>query len=301
MTKDINSLVNDIYDLFKGKTLTEHLDTFTSDMSSIMTSRFGRYSTDKREPKLVLSMVGKPLRQIFYELKGYKGEELQPSTLFKFLYGDLLESLLIYLAKESGHSIELLQERFELDGVPGKIDCVIDGYLIDIKSCSERAFKKFTSRSIKTDDPFGYMQQIAAYSLCLTEKDYLLKGAGFLAVDKQHGSLCLCLFTLEELKDLNPKGRIHEIKECLSNNKLPLRCYPPKLLDKKQPDGPTILGTGCAYCGFKEECYKDINGGKGLTKVEYLTGPKWFIDTKGRKFKVDNWYTNEDEFPMRED
>ena len=106
----IDKLVPDIYRLFEGKELSEHLDHFSNELSVLMTKRFSRYG-NQWEPSLVMSSIGKPLRQVWYDLKGYKGTEATPEMLFKFLYGDLLECLLIFLAREAGHKIEYLQER----------------------------------------------------------------------------------------------------------------------------------------------------------------------------------------------
>ena len=39
---------------------------------------------------------------------------------------------------------------------------------------------------------------------------------------------------------------------------------------------------GCAYCGFKIECWKDANGGKGLRKFKYSNGSRFLTHVAKR-------------------
>lgn len=297
--QNISTLIKDIQNLFKGKTPLEYLDEFKINLSDIVSTRFARYLKE-REPKLTLSMIGKPLRRIWYELKGYKSEEIKPEDLFKFLYGDLLESLLIFLIRESGHSVSLFQERVELDSVTGKIDCIIDNYLIDIKSCSDNSFRKFINRDIVKSDDLGYLGQLSGYTSSLLDLGYPLQGSGFLAINKSNGKLCLCLFSLKEILELGkPRDKIRTIRESLKSDNPPERCYKPVLLYKKDKNSPLILGRECSYCPFKYFCWSDVNGGKGLKVLEYAVEDKYLVNDKGKSFRVK--VSTQDEFPVRED
>ena len=81
----------------------------------------------------------------------------------KFLFGHLLEEMLLFLAAEAGHTVAGRQDRLEIDGVPGHGDAIIDGMLVDVKSASTMAFKvQEPPDSLDTDD-FGYLQQLNAY------------------------------------------------------------------------------------------------------------------------------------------
>jgi hypothetical protein len=46
------------------------------------------------------------------------------------------------------------------------------------------------------------------------------------------------------------------------------------------------LGINCSYCPFKEDCWKDANGGMGLRKFIYYNGPVWLTHVE-REPKVE--------------
>lgn len=202
---------------------------------------------------------------LWYELNGYKGEELKGSTRLKFLYGHLIESLLVVLAEAAGHTVERLQERVEVDSVRGKIDLVLDGILVDVKSCSSRSFEKFKNGRLFEDDPFGYVAQLSGY------KSIIKLPAAFLAIDKTTGDICVLRLPDELTTDV--PGRIRTVREAVSRSTPPERCYEDVAEGKS---GNRKLSTGCSYCAFKIECWKDSNNGSGLRLFNYSGGPRWF-------------------------
>jgi hypothetical protein len=114
------------------------------------------------EKSLRFSALGKQDRQIWYAAnKPECAEPLQPKQNFKFLYGDVLEVLLLFLAKEAGHEVTHEQYEVEADGVKGHMDACIDGVPVDCKSASSFGFDKFQSGSFIFDDPFGYIKQLS--------------------------------------------------------------------------------------------------------------------------------------------
>ena len=127
--KTIDTLVQDIYSLFDPKVMHEpnedNLEEFAQNLKQILRVRLASRE-DVRDP-LRFSALGKPDRQLWYMAHGYPSEEMTPKTYFKFLYGDVIEALLLFLAKESGHSVEAEQMEIEVDGVKGHIDAIIDG------------------------------------------------------------------------------------------------------------------------------------------------------------------------------
>lgn len=269
MSKSFDTLVKDIYELFDGHSLNGAAEKFGLDFGALLGNRFQRYGT-VQEPKLYLSNLGKPLRQLWYELKGYKGQDLTPETKFKFLYGDLLELLVLFLAERSGHRVEGLQQRVDVDGVSGRIDAIIDGVLVDVKSCSTFAFQKFQNRSLleEGNDAFGYVAQLSAYRVATSRPR-----AAFIAVDKTLGKLC----TLE-LPDnsYDVSGRIATVRKALAGDVEPERCYEPVPVSKTDKSGNLVLGVQCSYCGWKDRCWRDSNKGEGLLLRHYYSGPKWF-------------------------
>lgn len=287
---DFNTLIADVYGLLDGHDLSSTIHQFSKELGEAVQKRFKKHE-EEREPKLYLSNVGKPLRQLWYELKGFKGEALSPETKMKFLTGDILELLFVYLAKEAGHTVEGLQKRVEYEGVPGKIDCIIDGVLCDIKSCSSRSFEKFKFKTLFNDDPFGYVAQLTGYKKALK-----IDQACFIAIDKVSGEICT-LFLPE--KDYDLSNTIRTIRTALGTDVEPARCYEPKPLSKKDQSGNLFLSVGCSYCAFKYHCWRDINEGNGLRTFYYSSGPKYAVLVK----KEPRVYSGESKetFPIKED
>lgn len=217
---------------------------------------------------LRFSALGKQDRQLWYEEHEADGkEDLRPQTYLKFLYGHVIEELLLFLCKEAGHNVEREQEEVEVDGVKGHIDAVIDGVVVDVKSASPFGYKKFKDGSLLDNDPFGYIQQISGYSNVLTPG----KAPAFLAFDKVSGDICVSYVSASITKDFHPEPRIKHLREVLSMEEPPPRCY------EDQPDGQSgnrKLGAGCSSCSFRNKCWP------GLRAFVYSTGPRYLTEVK---------------------
>lgn len=294
-TKDFSTLIFDVYKLFDGADLSDTIEKFSKELGETLKEKFKR-NGEERIPKLYLSNLGKPLRQLYYDLKGFKGEPLSAATKTKFLYGDLIEALFMYLASASGHEVTHQQKRVEIDGVSGKIDGYIDGVLVDVKSCSSRSFEKFKLGKLASDDPFGYVDQLTGYKKALGEQR-----AAFIAIDKVSGEICV--YELPEIEyDLHKK--IADVKQAISSTVEPPRCYPDKAPTKDDKSGNRILAVGCGYCAHRFHCWRDSNDGEGLKVRWYSTGPKHFTVLK-KEPKLRNNYTKEegqtyDTFPTKD-
>lgn len=243
----------------------------TSKLGDTFVDRFNEY-TKERKATLRLSNVGRPNRQLWYELHGYPFTPLSSTAKFKFLFGSILEELVLFLAMEAGHSVTDQQGTVELDGVTGHIDAVIDGeVLVDVKSCSTRSFEKFERGTLFSDDPFGYVGQLTGYT-----KAKGLKRAAFIAIDKTLGKICVLELPQEVMDKYNISKRITEVNSMLKSDTPPERCYEPKSISKTDKSGNLILSVGCSYCNWKEECWKDSNDGRGLQARHYSSGVKLF-------------------------
>lgn len=233
-------------------------------MAQTIANRLSGYR-ESRDFTLRVSNLGKPDRQLWYEAHRDKREELAPHTKVKFLFGDLWEHILLFLAAEAGHEVSHEQTEVEVDGIVGHNDAVIDGYVVDCKSASVHAFKKFANGTLAEDDPFGYIEQLAGYSAGLGD----LPG-GFLAVEKQNGHITFMEVPLEELQAVKIRDRIAYIKDVVTQPEPPERCYDPIPEGKS---GNMKLAVGCSYCPHKFECWEDTNSGIGLRTFLYSSGP----------------------------
>ena len=273
--KTIDTLVEDIYNLFEPsivnkiseEDLEKHLKEFTKSVTNNI--KIVLNEQPKKQRKLSLSSIGKPTRQLWYDKhSNLEARPLAPSTRIKFLYGHILEDLLILLSRVAGHTVTEEQKEVEVEGIKGHQDCKIDGILVDCKSASGYAFKKFANNKLADDDPFGYIAQISAYS-----EGNGVKEAYFLAIDKQHGNIALT--RVHDMEMINAKERVQYLKGALDSKRVPDRCY------SDIPEGVSgnrKLAIGCVFCAHKRECWSDANQGKGLRAFNYEKGPTYFTN-----------------------
>lgn len=261
----LETLPDDIYNLFdpnEDHTPSEaNLDELANDLKEVMRTRLRVYTP----PSSVLrfSALGKPDRQVWYEAHpdGTK-EELDKKTYMKFLYGDLIEAMLLFLAKEAGHTVEQQQAEVEIDGVKGHIDAIIDGVVVDVKSASPFGYKKFATDTVTQDDPFGYVNQLSGYADILTPGE----DAAWLAADKVSGDICVSPLSRQVIKHYTAGPRIDHLRKVIENEQPPPRCY------EDTPDGKSgnrKLVTPCGYCAHKKRCWPGLRG------FAYSGGPRY--------------------------
>lgn len=256
--------INKVLDTGKEPDI-HHLSSLLKDVKEAINKQLLPSNRD-RGSYLRMSNIGKGDRQVWYEVNGNPtAEELTPDTRLKFLYGDIIEAILIYLAKEAGHDVQDEQDQVSIEGIKGHIDCKIDGALVDVKSASSYGFKKFNDGSLYDNDSFGYIPQVSAYAHCKGTEE-----AGFLVMEKSLGKLAY--MSVPKEKRIDPVARIKHMKDVVASDTPPERCYEP-LADGKS--GNMKLNVNCSYCPHKDTCWSDANDGEGLRKFIYSTGPRW--------------------------
>lgn len=252
---DFDTLISDVYKVLETQSFEINLGI--------------SHDIKTEKPSLRMSNIGLPLRKLVYDLTRPVEYKLSGSTLFKFKYGDLIEEMFMKLAELAGHKVEHLQETLELDGVTGHTDGVIDGVVIDVKSCSSYAYTKFENGTLEKDDSFGYIDQLSAYWSCLPQ----YKRAAIIAVNKENGSMCIYELSNKNKRTSEQiKGKIKDTRVAVSSGLEPERCYP-DIPDGKS--GNRRLGSLCGWCGHKFHCWRDSNSGKGLQVYDYSTGYKY--------------------------
>jgi|TARA_B110000263_G_C15264196_1_gene490301 hypothetical protein len=246
--KTIDTLVEDINTLVGSGTKNPDKGALFAFASTVMDSvRRQLYvsSMERRAGSLRMSNIGKPCtRSLWYDINGDKDAELlRPETKIKFMMGDIVEALLIYLAQEAGHKVTNQQAEIEIEGIKGHIDSFIDGELVDIKSSSSYGMKKFKNGTLPDDDPFGYIDQISGYANAFKKKQ-----ATFVAFDKSTGEIAT--YTHTKLSDTAAK--IKKVKADTSMEEPPERAFA-AVLDKQS--GGKKLGVNCSYCSHKATCW----------------------------------------------
>lgn len=243
----------------------ENLAKFTEDLARLLRLRLKQKSKEPVKKTLRMSKLGTPDRKLWFEFNVQTTVEV--THPLKFLYGDIIELLVLYLAKETGHTIFNEQKTHEIDGVIGHQDCGMDEYqIVDVKSASNFSYKKFAERTLFRNDPFGYVAQLSSYM----KAEGTDKGA-FVAVNKETGEVCV--MEVGPSDTIDPEKRIQDIREMLKSSTPPKDlCYEPVEFGKS---GNTQINPSCYYCPFKDLCW----AGK-TRKFKYATGIVELVDVK---------------------
>jgi len=261
----------------------------------VLLQEFGDRCKDKLKTKLEeqrqdfrlrMSNIGRPLRQLMLEEKHGRGKP-DADFMLKMLFGDLYESLMIYLIKASGvkvveqdSTVSLLIDTAKGPiKLEGTLDLVldIDGLgVYDVKSCSPYAYNnKFDGASLLAGkDDFGYVDQLFAYA-----KAKKLPAKGWIAINKSDGQ-----FKVDEIpkdqKALMEKsismieGKVRHIVEGLP---IPECTGVQNELYYGKATGEKILGPTCKFCSCKEMCHPGIE--YRPTKAGKAKNPefKWYV------------------------
>jgi len=268
--KKIETLVEDIYDLFRKNVIFDKgsVEEFGRALGDKLANRI---SEEKGPPTLRLSNLGMPCsRKLWYSVNcNQLAEPLPPATRLKFLFGDLLEELLLFLARAAGHTVVDEQKTVEVNGVVGHIDAIVDGELVDCKSASTYSFNKFKDGLKPEDDAFGYLTQLGSYGSAVGSKRN-----HFLVIDKTLGHVTL------DSHDQPDKDYAKLADDARAMLALP---DPPDRAFTDVPEGKSgnrKLGVACSYCSFRETCWP------GLRQFNYSRGPV-FLTHVEREPRVD--------------
>ena len=264
--KELKNLVPDIYKelekISEGKSINLTEKDIDNTLAKIKESMMAWATPSERDNNFTLRMsnIGRPARQLWYQ----KRDELVKSSIdgptqIKFLYGHILEEIVLMLVRMAGHKVSDEQKEVKVKGVVGHIDCKINNEIVDVKTASGFAFKKFIQGRLAEDEPFGYLGQLAGY-----EKSEGTNNGGFLVINKESGELCL--HQPEDLDKPNITNKIDNLISCLDINDKPERCYDPVPEGKK---GNYKLHKSCFWCNYKFDCFKDVNNGQGLRGFKY--------------------------------
>lgn len=255
--KTLDTLLYDIEQVVLGKGgWDETLSAFFGQqMAEVAQQRFAQEQEPRRH--LSLSAIGTPCnRKLWYKINMPEASEpLSAEALGTFFYGDLIEALVICLAKAAGHKVEGLQDRLDVHGIKGHRDCVIDGVTVDVKSAAKYSFQKFADHKLREDDPFGYISQLSSY-VYAGKDDPLVTNkteGAFLVVQKDRFKLCLDRYDFTgELK--NKEAEIEATKKMVAGP-IPETRVEPVAQSKTSPN--KMLAVSCSYCEFRKTCWPE--------------------------------------------
>lgn len=279
----IHTLRQDIYDLVKRKDgwfTLELAKTFSDEMSLRLKKQLSEqhHSVGKKRDHLWFGELGAMCpKALWYRYNHPElAEALPPWAEIKFAYGHILEALAITLAKASGHTVCGEQDALTLSGVTGHRDCIIDGAVFDIKSASTFAFQKFKNKSIRYDDPFGYLEQLDGYVVASADDPLVtIKDRGYiLAIDKTLGHIEIYEHIIRE----------EHIRERIAGHQRTVEgAVPPACTCETRPSGKSgnvELGPTAGYSAYKHCCFPQLrtflyaDGPVYLTRVVRRPDPK---------------------------
>ena len=110
----ISQLIPDIYDRMTAtkKVSKDNLDALLEGIRNAVIKQMEEERGGSGEKTLRMSSIGKPDRKIWMEIRGPKiKKSYSGATLIKFLYGSIIEELVIFLAREAGHKVDNLQKK----------------------------------------------------------------------------------------------------------------------------------------------------------------------------------------------
>lgn len=267
--KNIQTLIKDVNDVLSrnGRSIADHL---SENIVGEVRPRIHAAFTERDErPTLRLSQMGSRCPgSLWASIHSPSSQEPLPThARLKYTYGHLIEALLVALAKTAGHEVTGEGDALYVDGVRGHRDCVIDGCIVDVKSASSFGFQKFKDKSIATNDPFGYLDQLDGY-LVGSANDPLVrvKDRAYLwACDKTLGHQCLYE---HRIRDEHIRLRIRQYKDIVA------RDAPPACTCGTVPDGKSgniKLDVRASYNPYRFFCFPNLRTFLYASGPVYLT------------------------------
>lgn len=247
----ITTLITDVQQLLSTKGW--FTDALAKEHAHSVALRLQEQFTDRPHRGLRLSGLGpKCPRHLWYSVHHPElAEPFPPWAENKFSFGHMIEAWAITTAKAAGHTVTGEQDAVYLDDIKGHRDCIIDGCLVDVKGVSGRQFLKFKTKSLATEDTFGYLDQLDAY-LVASVADPLLQvkdKAYDWAVHKELGHQCLYE---HRLREDHIKERIRSYKEIVRQlSPPPCSCG----IVEEGKSGNRKLDTRASYSAWKYCCF----------------------------------------------
>jgi hypothetical protein len=166
--------------------------------------------------------------------------------------------------------VEGEQDEIVLDGVSGHCDCLIDGYIVDIKSTATKGMAKYKDPDNEEVDTFGYLAQVDGYVVGDNSNNVLnlkkKRDKGFLwVIDKNLGNM---LLYEHHPREAYIRERVRDYRAIAALDK------PPQCTCEIKPGatrGNDTLGLVASYSKFKSVCWPEL-------RTEIIRGrPVYFV------------------------
>jgi hypothetical protein len=250
-----------------------------------------RQLNKKREFSIRMSGLGRPLCQQLLDRQGIK-EDMDYNALFRFMFGDLVESIVVLIMEQAEVEIVAKQKPVKLTiaghEITGTLDLILRDEMgvekvWDVKSASEWAFRfKYTGYGgydkIKEDDPFGYVMQGHLYGEATG-----LPFGGWIVVNKSSGEIVMV-----EAPDWQDEDRREYMKDAERRVKRLLDPDPNfvkpfksefetyKVKGEVIRTGNKTLPKICSMCGYRSHCWANSQLHDKVTSKAKATPRVWY-------------------------
>lgn len=240
------------------------------------------FNSEKRDFRLYVSNVGRPLCQLQLEKAGVEKIPQPYSNIFRNLFGDLIEAAAIIVMKAAGVNVQDQDEvvYYDVGGITikGRTDLTIDSEVYDIKSASPYAFSnKFGDhggfKKLADEDTFGYIVQGVLYGECL-ERPF----AGWIVINKSTGEWNI--LETPDFKDnyiANALETVEKnVKAIITDAPFKKQFEPVDEYFKKKKTGNQVLCYTCSECEFRKHCWPEAKYLPNVNSDAKAPGYKWY-------------------------
>jgi hypothetical protein len=268
--KSITTLITDIYQVLEardGNFSPEIVSDLSSGISSRLHGQLGERPEGQKATLRLSAMGPKCPKALWYSIHHPElAEPLPPWVIAKFSFGHILEAFGIALCKAAGHTVTGEQDELWVDGVAGHRDAVVDGCIVDFKSCNSRSFEAIKRKQM-VNDPFlsSYLDQMDGYLVGSLEDPLVtVKDKGYIfAIDKTLGHCCLYE---HRIREDSIRERIKHFKQIVARDTAP-HCTCGTVKDGES--GNYKLDLKASYSAYKYCCFP------GLRTFLYAGGPRY--------------------------
>ena len=253
----LETLPQDIYNVLEGRGNwnDSNSNRLSADIQQAAWDRFS--SPEKPRGYLSPSLMGKKCgRHKWLKVNDPEsGIPIDGQALGNFFYGVMIEALVVEAAIAAGHEVSHIQHKVDCYGVPGSMDCIIDGIPVDVKSASEFSFGKFKNNGLIDDDPFGYLSQLSSYASQVQDEVREKNVGAFVAINKNRFEIVIDKYDLTDWiahKEMEAKANL----ALVNNDEMPPKPYSPIPQSTTSPN--MKLHTECRWCEFRKKCFPEV-------------------------------------------
>jgi len=259
----------------KTKMSSEVIETVVNDIRDALHRQFAGEA--RQEFRLRPSNLGRPKCQLWFDKnKPSETSELPSNFVINMFLGDVVESIFKGILRAMKVEFEdngKIDIDIEGQNISGEYDLILNGKVDDVKSASNWSYKnKFANyESLRSNDSFGYIPQLAVYA-----EGTGAKVGGWWVINKSNGD-----FKYVSASEMDRKEVMKSVKDTINyiNNDEPFeRCFEPEPeMYRNKPSGNLKLPKECHFCKYKLDCWENIqelpskvSQAKEPPMVEYL-------------------------------